>query len=146
MPQIYPVMTTSDIEFLAQYFLTPLLAPTQVSTEVPLSNPNNDVFDPVNGYVRVEAGDVVPHLPFNAMHNASFLAFAYSAQNVGEDQCIALSRIIIDNAAAAGGTTIGGWYINRVLTVMGGKRETDPDMPLLTYRSAVTWEVCSKHP
>lgn len=137
-------MSTSDIEFLAQYFLTPIIAPTLVSTEQPLSKPQDDVFDPINGYMRVEAGDVVPQLPFNAMHYASFLMFSYSALDVGEDQCSQLSRTAMNHCAAAAGISIGGWYINRVVTVIGGRRLSDPEISLLVYRSAVTWEVSSQ--
>lgn len=143
MPQIYQVMSTADIEFLAQVFLTPLLTPTVVSTEVPRPD---DPLDVVNGFMRVEAGDVVPMLPFNAMFHASFLMHAYAALDVGEDQCSQISRTAMDNVAAVGGTTIAGWYINRVVSVIGGRRLTDPDISLLRYRSAVTWEVCSKTP
>jgi len=143
MPQLYPVMMAADIEMLAQVFLTPILTPTPVSTEVPRPDENIDV---VNGFMRIEAGDVVPLLPFNAMYHASFLMHAYAALDVGEDQCSLISRTAMANCAAAGGLTIAGYYINRVVTVIGGRRLGDPQISLLRYRSAVTWEVCSHTP
>jgi hypothetical protein len=144
MPQIFPVMMAADIEFLAQVFLTPILAPTIVSTEIPRPNTGDDV---VNGFCRVEAGDVVPLLPHNAMFNASFLIHAYaSAIGGGEDQCSLISRTAIANCAAVAGRSIAGWYINRVVTVIGGRRLDDPEINLLRYRSAVTWEISSHLP
>lgn len=134
MAQIFPVVLPADIEYLAQVFLTPILAPTRVTTKTPPPSPTDDT---VHGWMRIEAGDASP-VEYGAAYDIPFLMHAYSDN---EDQASLISRTAIANVAAATGQTVAGWYILQVPTVIGGQRLTDPGISLLRYRSAVTWRV-----
>jgi hypothetical protein len=139
----YQVVLPADIEWLAQAFLTPILTPTPVATRLPVPLNNADDIGS-NGFMRVEAGDIVPVTgTWGAAHDISFLMHAYSDDEI---QASLISRTGIAHAAAATGMTVVGWYIVSVTTVIGGHRLTDPEVPtnLVRYRSAVTWRVAGQ--
>jgi hypothetical protein len=141
--QYYQAVLPADIEWLAQAFLTPILAPTPVKTRMP--PPIASVMDVgVNGLMRIEAGDAVP-VPstWGAAYDISFLMHAYSDDEV---QASLISRTAIAHVSSVTGLTIVGWYIVDVPTVVGGRRLTDPLVPtdLVRYRSAVTWRVAGQ--
>ena len=143
MTGYYEVVIPPDIEWLAQAFLTSIVAPAPVATRLPEPLSSADDIG-VNGFLRVEAGDMHP-VPstWGAAWDCSFLMHAYSDD---ENQAADISRNAIGNVAAATGLTVVGWYIITVPTVIGGRRLTDPQVPtgLVRYRSAVTWTVAGQ--
>lgn len=144
MAGYYQVVMPPDIEFLAQYFLTPILAPTNVADRMPQPGSTDDDSAGVNGFMRIEAGDCHQVTgTWGAAYNCSFLMHAYADDEVVASQ---ISRTAIAHCAAVTGLTIMGWYIVSVPTVIGGRRLTDPEVPtnLVRYRSAVTWTVAGQ--
>jgi hypothetical protein len=141
--QYYPPVKAPPIEWLAQAFLTPLMAPTPVKTRLP--QPNSDQ-DTLQGFLRIEAGDSTP-IPstWGAAWNCSFLMHSYSPNEVQAED---VSTNALGYVAAATGLTIVGWYVVGVPTVIGGRRLYDPLVPadIVRYRSAVTWTVAGKPP
>lgn len=142
-PQYYQVVLPPDPEWLAQIFLSPILSPTPVATRLP---PPADLQASLQGFVRVEAGDVSPCMDvWGAAYDMTFLMHSYSPN---EMQAAQHSQVAIGNAMAATGITVSGWYIVKVVSVIGGRRLDDPDVPLniVRYRSAVTWRVAGQLP
>jgi hypothetical protein len=139
--QYYPVVLPPGPEWLATAFLTPKLAPTPVVTRMPILAPGVAVLPTL---MRVEAADTVrcPSL-WGAAYDVSFLMHAYSPSEIEAEQ---LSTLAIAQVSAVTGTTIVGWYIVEVMTVVGGRRLSDPEVPadLVRYRSAVTWKVAGQ--
>lgn len=144
MAGYYQVVMPPDIEYLAQFFLTPILSPTLVADRMPKPGSTDDDSAGVHGFMRIEAGDVnqVPGT-WGAAYDCSFLMHAYSDDEV---QASEISRTAIANVAAATGLTVVGWYIVSVPNVIGGRRLTDPEVPtnLVRYRSAVTWRIAGQ--
>lgn len=141
-PQYYPVVLPPPPEWLSTAFLTPKLFPTPVKTRMPILAPGVSVLPTM---LRVEAGDTVRCADlYGAAWDMSFLMHAYSPD---ENEAEALSGLAIAQVSAVTGTTIIGWYIVNVITVIGGRRLTDPEVPrdIVRYRSAVTWRVAG-HP
>jgi len=141
----YQVVLPPDIEWLAQEFLSPILAPTLVTTRMPVPADTSDDAASAGGILRVEAADVHQvSSTWGAAYNASFLMHAYADDEVVAAQ---ISNTAIANTVAATGLTVAGWYIVSVVNVVGGRRLSDPEVPtnLVRYRSAVTWMVAG-HP
>jgi hypothetical protein len=143
--QYFPVVLPADPEFLAQAFLTPLLAalpgfdaPVPVVTRLPSPEALQAT---LTGIVRTEAADThwIPSL-WGAAYNTSFLLHCYSPN---EDQASEISRTAIAQCAAATGQSIIGFYVVNVISVIGGRRLFDPDIPegIVRYRSAISWRV-----
>jgi hypothetical protein len=140
----YQVVIPPDIEWLATAFLTPILNPTLVADRMPKPGSAQDDSASVNGFMRVEAGDVTPMRgTWGAAYDCTFLMHAYADDEV---QASTISRTAIANCAAATGLTVVGWYIVSVPTVIGGHRLSDPEVPtnLVRYRSAITWCVAGQ--
>ena len=146
--QYYPVVLPPDIEFLAQALLTSALAalpgfdrPVPVVTRLPSPA---DLQSTLTGTMRVEAANSVwiPGL-WGAAYDCSFLLHAYSPN---EDQAAAISRHAIAQCSAVQGTTVMGWWIVNVLSIVGGQRLSDPDAPqgIVRYRSVCTWRVAGQ--
>jgi hypothetical protein len=142
--QYFPVVLPPDPEFLAQAFLTPLLAalpgfdaPVPVVTRLPSPEA---LQASLTGTVRTEAADThwIPSLW--GVYDTSFLLHCYSPN---EDQASEISRTAIAQCAAATGQTIVGFYVVNVISVIGGRRLFDPDVPegIVRYRSATSWRV-----
>jgi hypothetical protein len=142
--QYFQPVKPPPIEWVSQAFLTPLLNPTPVSTKLPINLDSDEAM--VNGFLRVEAGDVVKIADLQgAAWNCSFLMHAYSPN---EAQAEDISCSAIGYVAAATGLTVVGCYIVCVPTVIGGRRLTDPLVPanIVRYRSAVTWRIAGLPP
>jgi hypothetical protein len=144
----YPPVLPPDPEWLAEAFLTPVLAalpgfdgPIPVVTRLPSPD---DLSATLTGIMRVEAGDThwLPSL-WGAAFDTSFLMHAYSPN---EDQAAVISRNAIAHTSSATGLTIVSWYVVDVCSVIGGRRLSDPDVPenIVRYRSAVTWRVAGQ--
>jgi len=144
MAGYYQVVMGPDIEWLPIFFLTPILAPTLVADRMPTPGTADDDSASENGFMRIEAGDSHPVAStYGAAYDCSFLMHAYHDDEVVASQ---ISRTAVANVAAVTGQTISGWYIVSVLSVVGGRRLTDPEVPtnLVRYRSAVTWRVAGQ--
>ena len=142
--QYFQPVKPPPIEWVAQAFLTPLLNPCPVATRLPM-NLNSDE-SMVNGFMRVEAGDIVRIKDLaGAAWMCSFLMHSYSPN---EAQAEDISCSAIGYAAAATALTVVGWYIVCVETVIGGRRLDDPLVPanIVRYRSAVTWRIAGLPP
>lgn len=141
--QYYPPVQAPDAEWLGQAFCTPILTPTPVGTKLPSPTALQAT---LQGFMRIEAGDVSwVREVWGAAWDVTFLMHSYSPNEVQASQN---STTAISYAAAATGTTVAGWFIADVLTVVGGRRLSDPDVPLnvVRYRSAVTWRVAGQPP
>lgn len=141
MSGYYQVVYPPDIEWLAQAFLTPILAPALVGTRVPKAQSAEDVAAGLSGYLRIESGDATPVAStFGAAYDVPFLMHAYCDD---ENQAAKISRTAIANVAAVTGQMVLDWQIVCVPSVIGGRRLTEPGIPtnLVRYRSAVTWRV-----
>lgn len=135
-PFVIPPLKPADIEDLAPFYFTPIVAPTPVDTRLPV--PSNDA-DTVSGFLRIEAA---PSTRFGlAAWDLSFIMHAYSPS---ESEAADISNKAMAYATAAGGQTVMGWYIITVVSVVGGSRLSDPNVPLPRYRSAVTWRVAGR--
>lgn len=132
---IYPVLTPGDIEWMALYFLTPLMFPTPVATRLP-----NDTMpqDTVNGFLRVEAGGGVKRNL--AQYNQTLLLHTYVPDQY-EAQGAEIANKAIAYMGAATGVKIAGRQIADVPHVSTVQRRTDPAVNLLRYLSFVTWTV-----
>jgi hypothetical protein len=142
--QFFQPVKPPPIEWVAQAFLTPLLNPCPVSTRLP-TGLNSDQ-SMVNGYVRVEAGDIVRVRDIaGAAWNCTFLMHSYSPNEVQAED---VSCSAIGYVSAVTGVTVVGWYIVCVETVIGGRRLFDPLVPanIVRYRSAVTWRIAGLAP
>lgn len=132
-PFVIPPLKPADIEDLATYFHTPIVAPTPVDTRLPI--PANDE-DTVHGFLRIEAGPCTRS--GLDCWDLSYLMHAYSPV---ESEAADISNKAMAYATAAQGQKVMGWYIVYVVSVVGGVRLSDPDVSLPRYRSAVTWRV-----
>ena len=133
--RVHPVMLAADIEFLAQYYLTPVVAPAPLATRLPRANAPEDT---TNGFLRVEfAGGSAPTL---TEFDLSVMLHSYGVPKY-ELQASEISRVATGYLAAATGQTVAGWYVVDVPHVIAPHRLSDPDVALLRYRSLVTWRV-----
>jgi hypothetical protein len=139
-PLRFPTVTPADVEAVAQFFYTPILAPTPVATRLPRPA---DTDDTVNGFLRVEAGDISPLLQFRSVAwDLSFLVHAFSPNEIEAADIIGKAMA---HAASAHFQSVLGYYIVDVVNVIGGHRLPEPRVPDLTrYRAAVTWRVTGK--
>jgi hypothetical protein len=132
---IYPVVTPADIEWLATFFLTPLMLPTPVATRLPRANVLTDT---QNGFLRVEAGGGVK---INLTEfNQTILLHTYTPfefEVLGAE----IANKAIAYMAAATGLNVSGRYVSDVSHVSAVQRRTDPNVNLLHYLSFVTWRV-----
>lgn len=139
--QYYPVVLPPPTEWVATAFLTPKLQPVPVVTRLPILAPGVSVLPTT---MRVEAGDTVrcPGL-WGAAYDMTFLMHAYSPDEIAAE---ALSQLAIGQVSATTGITIVGWYVVEVVSVIGGRRLSDPEVPkdIVRYRSAVTWKVAGQ--
>jgi hypothetical protein len=141
-PIEFPVVTPADVEALAQFFYTPIMAPTLVATRLPRPADNADT---INGFLRVESADCSPLIQFrSAAWDLSFLMHAYSpneieaANIIGKAMAHAASAHFKKVQIDAGPT----FHIVDVVNVLGGDRLPEPRVPdLVRYRAAVTWRV-----
>lgn len=133
---VIPPLLPADIEDLATFFLTSVVAPTPVDTRLPVPGNNADT---VNGFLRIEAAD--SSRMDLASWNLSFLMHAYSPS---ESEAADISNKALAHTSAAQGLTVMGWYIIEVVSVVGGRRLSDPNVNLPRYRSAVTWRVAGR--
>jgi hypothetical protein len=141
--QYYPPVLGPDPEWLAQVFLTPLLPETTVATKLPQPAAMQAT---LQNFMRVEAGDTVPVLEvFGTLYDTTFLMHSYSPDEVVASKN---SGDAVAYASSVTGRTISGWYIQRVMSVIGGRRLSDPLVPsnIVRYRSAVTWRVVGHAP
>jgi hypothetical protein len=145
----YPPVLPPDPEWLAEAFLTPVLAALpgfDAAVPVVTKLPSPDALQAtLTGIMRVEAGDThwLKGL-WGAAFDTAFLMHAYSPD---EDQAAEISRNAIAHVSSVTGLTIVGWYVVDVCSVIGGRRLDDPDVPenIVRYRSAVVWRVAG-HP
>lgn len=135
---IYPVVEPADIEWIAQFFLAPLMAPTVVATRLP-NNTNPE--DTANGFVRVESGGG-PKRNLTEYNQSIFIStyvpFEYEVQGA------AIGNKVIAYMSAATGLTIGGRYIVEVPHASTLQRKSDPKVNMLRYLSFVTWTVAGE--
>lgn len=130
---VIPPLLPADIQDLAVFFFTPLLAPIPVESRYPIISNSADT---ASGFLRIEAAD---HTRFGlAAWDLSFLMHAYSPD---EGEAADLSNTALAYASSAQGQKVASWYIVGVPTVVGGRSLTDPNVSLPRYRSAVTWRV-----
>jgi hypothetical protein len=145
----YPAVLPPDPEFLAQAYLTPVLAALpgfDAAVPVVTRLPSPAALQAtLTGVMRIQAGDShwINSL-YGAAFDTSFLMHAYSPN---EDQAAEISRNAFAHVIAAAGQTIVSWHIVDVCNVIGGRRLVDPDVPenVVRYRSAITWRVAG-HP
>lgn len=130
-----------DGEWLAQFYLTPLISPTPVATRLPRPD---DTADTVNDFVRVESGGTVKYLPMtpNPHWLVSTILHAYSPNEIS---AMNTGNKIAGHMAAARGKTLAGWYVVRVTNIVTAHRLTDPMVNLIRYRAMATWLVTG-HP
>jgi hypothetical protein len=130
-----PAMEAADIEWLAAYYLTPLMDPSiPIATRLPQPDKQADT---INGFLRLEAGGG-PKVNFTE-YNLTTILHAYSPNEIQASQ---ISRAATGWMAAARGQTIAGWGVTDVPTVIGSHKLGDPNVAGLTrYRSLVTWRV-----
>lgn len=126
---------SADVESIGTYFAQPLVAPVQVVTKLE----DADDVD-TQGAVRIESAAESPIVEIRgAAWDLSFLVHGYSTDEIEAGE---LCRKVIAHAAAARGTTVMGWYIVDVISVIGGVKLPEPGVEGLTrYRGAVTWRV-----
>jgi hypothetical protein len=132
---IWPVVTPADIEWLALFFLTPLMAPTPVATRLPRIQSDTDT---QNGFLRVEAGGGTKI--GLTEYNQSILLHTYvpfEFEVLGAE----IANKAVAYMSAAGGVSIAGRYVTAVSHVSTVQRRTDPNVNLLRYLSFVTWRV-----
>jgi hypothetical protein len=122
-----------DIEDLAPYYFTPIIAPTPIDTRLPKPDDNADT---INGFVTVEAAPA--QRVGLAQWDLSFILHAYSPV---EYQAADISHKLMSYGTAAQGQTIAGWYVVMVPIAVGGEKLVNPDIELPRYRSALTWRV-----
>lgn len=131
---IDPVLEPPDIEFLAQYFLTPYLGSTPIATRLP--NPNLQA-DTINGFLRVEAGGGNDANAFQ--YNMTTILHGYSPNEI---QASWICRTAFKWMKAARGQSIAGWFVSCVPNTVSPHRLGDPNVVGLTrYRAMVTWTV-----
>lgn len=138
--QYYPPVLAPDIEWLAQAFFTPLLT-VPIATRLPQPAAMAASFPAI---LRVESGNVDPCMDvYGTAWNASFLMHSYS---IDEIEASEVSRNALAYAISTAGTSILGWYVIRVVNVVGSRRLDDPDVPLnvVRYRSAITWRIAGQ--
>lgn len=139
-PIVFPTITPADVEGLAVFFYTPIMLPTPVATRLP--RPANDQ-DTVNGFLRIEAGDISPLLEYHCVAwDLSFIMHAYSPNEIEAANLIGKAMA---EAASAHFKSAAGYYITDVINVFGGNRLSEPQVPdLIRYRAAATWRVTAK--
>lgn len=131
---IDPVLEPPDIEFLAQYFLTPYLGATPIATRLP--NPALSQ-DTINGFLRVEAGGGNEANAFE--YNLTLLLHAYSDNEIQASQ---ICRTAYKWMKAARGQSIAGSFVSCVVNTVSPHRLSDPNVIGLTrYRAMVTWRI-----
>lgn len=135
---IYPVLTPADVEWMACFFLTPLMAPTVVATRLPVVTNTSDT---ANGFLRVEAGGGVKKNL--TQYNQQILLHTYVPFEY-EPQGALIANKATAYVGAAGGLTISGVFVVDVPRVSVIQRMTDPKINLLRYDSAVTWTVAGQ--
>jgi len=138
LPQRFPLMLPADIEALAHYALTPIVAPALVVTKLE----DADDID-TNGAVRVECATLNPLLEErNAAWDLAFLVHCYSPDEIA---AMNLNLEVAAYVCSVRGQTIMGYYIVDVVNYVGGQKLPEPGVEGLTrYRSAVTWRVAGK--
>lgn len=136
---IWPVVTPGDIESMMMFFLTPLVSPTPVATRLP-----NDTLqsDTANGFIRVEAGGG-PKINLTEYNQACILNFYVPSEF--EVSGAQLAQKTIAYVGAAGGLSVGGYFITDVPHCTSYQRKSDPKVNLLRYVSYVTWTVAGNH-
>lgn len=135
---IYPVVVPADIEWLALYFLTPLMAPTPVATRLPVDTQDSDT---QHGFLRVEAGGGTK---VNLTeYNQTILLHAYVPPEY-EPLGAEIANKAIAYMGAAAGLSVSGRYVSHVPHVSAVQRRTDPNVNLLRYMAFVTWRVLGK--
>lgn len=134
----YPVppLNSPDIEDLAMYYFTPIIAPTLIDSRLPNVE---DERDTVNGFVTVEAGD--KRRVGLAQWDCDFLLHAYSPH---EYEAADISGKLMAYGTAAFGKSVMGWNVVSVVNSLGGRKIPNPDINLPRYRSALTWRVQGK--
>jgi hypothetical protein len=140
----FPTMKPPPMSGLVVQYLTPLLAPTPVSTRRPQPKPEDDVAYP-DGYVRVEGGGglwVVADE--NYFFDASAIIHGYGDYENewrAEDLC--------GTALAWGGNAQGltldlegtGWYVTYSRITALAVELVDPQVRLTRYRGMITWRI-----
>jgi hypothetical protein len=135
MPFLLPVYLPADIEWLATFYLTPLIAPTPVATRLPdVNNPN----DTTNGFVRVEAMGGVKHSLTE--YNQRILCHTYVPFEY-EVQGAQIANTVVAYMSAAQGVSINGWYVTDSARVDMPQRQSDPKVNLLRYLALAAWTV-----
>lgn len=135
-PTIDPVLLPPDIESLAIAYLSPVLAPTPVTTRMPSPQLTADT---INGLVRVEYGGGFK--PNRFQYEAQCLIHGYSPSEIQASQ---IANQAVALMSAARGQTINGFFIAGVTNVMLPMRLSDPDVILPRYRAMVTWLVAGQ--
>jgi hypothetical protein len=130
---VVPPLDLPDIEDLAPFYFTPLIAPTLIDTRLPKPD---DRADTVNGFVTVEAAPA--SRVGLAQWDLSFILHAYSPS---EYEAATISRKLMSYGTSVQGLTIMGWYVVMVVNAVGGEKLPNPDIELPRYRSALTWRV-----
>lgn len=135
-PTVDPVLLPPDIEALTIAYLTPLVAPTLVTTRMP--SPTQET-DTISGLLRVEYGGGSKANRFQ--YDVQVIMNAY---NPNETDASLLAAQAVAAMSAARGQTIDGWYVVGVMAVMAPTRLSDPDVILPRYLSSVTWRVAGQ--
>lgn len=132
---VVPAILPPDMEWLTQFYLTPLLTPTPVATRLPKPD---DKADTVNDFVRVEAagGNKVDPLTPNPWWEVSAILHCYSPNEVS---AMNTANTVAAHMASAQGKTLAGWYVVRVTGTVLPHRLTDPMVNLPRYRTMATW-------
>jgi hypothetical protein len=129
-----PVMKPADVEWMAVYYLTPLMYPTPVATRLPNPKDNKDTID---GFLRVERGG--GHKCNYFEYDQTIILHAYSPDEPQAADIIATATAWM---SAARGQKISGRSVTGVPHATDGHKLSDPNVINLTrYRSLVTWRV-----
>jgi hypothetical protein len=129
-----PAMEPADIEWLANYYLTPLMGVTPIATRLPQPDKQADT---INGFLRIEAAGGVK-VNFTE-YDLAVILHAYSPDEIQASQ---IGRTATGWMAAARGQSVAGWSVTYVSNVVAAHKLGDPNVAGLTrYRSMVTWRV-----
>jgi hypothetical protein len=142
IPQGYFQPTLApDPEWLSQAYLTAYMGMVPIKTRDTQPNMNQAA---APAFIRVEAGDThwIAGI-WGAAYLTSFVMHSYSPNEIEAAQN---SQRAISMVSAATGLKVAGWYIVEVVSVIGGRRLSDPEVPanIVRYRSAVTWKVAGQ--
>jgi hypothetical protein len=147
MTRPFPTILPPPMAGLVTSYLTPLMAPTPVSTRRPQPQPDADVAYP-NGYLRVEAAGGVWMARSEIFFDASAILHSYvdyEHEPQGEDICgrglawagnaQGLAFPLLDTWS---GLTYE-WYVTYSRITALATEHADPMVRLTRYRGMVTW-------